>query len=185
MPAWPAMTPGRPHGAFLVLPEAFEPIRSQRRVAHRRGDGAVAQIMLDQPLLAAGKTLVIPPKANRKVQRTFDKEMYRRAISSRISFWFGCKKPHPPPKARLGCKHREERDCPERRDGTGRHGAQRTGEGALTFGKSLLHGLGNHLTDALAQDRIIVHWIEFIRRERLLRLQDRITGRTITVRVHG
>jgi hypothetical protein len=70
-------------------------------------------------------------------------------------------------------------------DGTGRHGAQRTGEGALTFGKSLLHGLGNHLSDALAQDRIIVHWIEFIRRERLLRLQHRITGRTIAVRVHG
>jgi hypothetical protein len=55
----------------------------------------------------------------------------------------------------------------------------------LTFGKSLLHGLSNHLADAFAQDRIIVHWIEFIRRERLLRLQDRITGRTITVRVHG
>jgi hypothetical protein len=31
-----------------VLPKPFEPIRSQRRVAHRRGDGAVAQIMLDR-----------------------------------------------------------------------------------------------------------------------------------------
>ena len=30
-----------------------------------------------EPLLAAGKTLVIPPKANRKVQRSFDNEMYK------------------------------------------------------------------------------------------------------------
>ena len=30
-----------------------------------------------EPLLAAGKTLVIPPKSNRKVQRPYDKEMYK------------------------------------------------------------------------------------------------------------
>jgi transposase len=30
-----------------------------------------------EPLLAAGKKLVIPPKSNRKVQRTFDREMYK------------------------------------------------------------------------------------------------------------
>src|SRR5258707_15325694 len=30
-----------------------------------------------EPLLAAGKKLVIPPKSNRKLQRLYDKEMYK------------------------------------------------------------------------------------------------------------
>lgn len=30
-----------------------------------------------KPLLAAGKTFVIPPKSNRKTQRPFDEEMYK------------------------------------------------------------------------------------------------------------
>ena len=30
-----------------------------------------------QPLAQAGKTAVIPPKANRKVQRVYDKELYQ------------------------------------------------------------------------------------------------------------
>ena len=30
-----------------------------------------------EPLLAAGKTFVIPPKSNRKVQRLYDKELYK------------------------------------------------------------------------------------------------------------
>ena len=30
-----------------------------------------------EPLLAAGKTAVIPPKSNRKIQRAYDKEMYK------------------------------------------------------------------------------------------------------------
>jgi transposase len=30
-----------------------------------------------EPLLAAGKTPVIPPKSNRKIKRSFDKEMYK------------------------------------------------------------------------------------------------------------
>lgn len=30
-----------------------------------------------EPLLAAGKSAVIPPKSNRKTPRTFDKEMYK------------------------------------------------------------------------------------------------------------
>jgi transposase len=30
-----------------------------------------------EPLLARGKSLVIPPKSNRKVQREFDKEVYK------------------------------------------------------------------------------------------------------------
>jgi hypothetical protein len=38
-----------------------------------------------EPLQAAGKTAVIPPKSNRKILRDYDKETYRRAISSKIS----------------------------------------------------------------------------------------------------
>jgi len=30
-----------------------------------------------EPLAAAGKTAVIPPKRNRKIQRDYDKEMYK------------------------------------------------------------------------------------------------------------
>ena len=30
-----------------------------------------------EPLLAAGKKFVIPPKSNRKVQRLYDKELYK------------------------------------------------------------------------------------------------------------
>jgi YD repeat-containing protein len=30
-----------------------------------------------EPLLAAGKTPVIPPKANRKIPRSYDKELYK------------------------------------------------------------------------------------------------------------
>jgi transposase len=30
-----------------------------------------------EPLTAAGKTAVIPPKSNRKVQREYDKELYK------------------------------------------------------------------------------------------------------------
>ncbi len=30
-----------------------------------------------EPLRQAGKTAVIPPKANRKIQRSYDKELYK------------------------------------------------------------------------------------------------------------
>lgn len=30
-----------------------------------------------EPLAAAGKTAVIPPKSNRKIQREYDKELYK------------------------------------------------------------------------------------------------------------
>ena len=30
-----------------------------------------------EPLVAAGKTVVIPPKSNRKIQRDYDKEIYK------------------------------------------------------------------------------------------------------------
>ena len=36
-----------------------------------------ADLRVIEPLLAAGKTPVIPPKSNRKLQRTYDKELYK------------------------------------------------------------------------------------------------------------
>jgi hypothetical protein len=42
-----------------------------------------------------------------------------------------------------------------------------------------------HFTDAIANDQIIEHWIEFVRRERLLRLRNRMTARTIAIRFLG
>lgn len=36
-----------------------------------------ADLRVIEPLLAAGKTPVIPPKSNRKVQRAYDKELYK------------------------------------------------------------------------------------------------------------
>jgi hypothetical protein len=38
------------------------------------------------------------------------------------------------------------------------------------FANTLHHGFCNHFADAIANDQIIEHWIEFVRRERLLRL---------------
>jgi hypothetical protein len=42
-----------PLGAASVLPEPFEPIRRQLRVAHRRGDRAVPEVVLDRPRILA------------------------------------------------------------------------------------------------------------------------------------
>jgi len=67
------LTPGQAHdleGADALLPQ----MQADTLVADKAFD---ADERVIEPLLAAGKTLVIPPKANRKVQRPFDKEMYK------------------------------------------------------------------------------------------------------------
>ena len=56
---------------------------------------------------------------------------------------------------------------------------------ALTVGKTLLHSLCNQFADAIANDWIIEHRIEFVRRHRLLRWQERMTAQTIIVRFVG
>ena len=48
------------HAETLLADKAFDP--DQRVI---------------EPLLAAGKQFVTPPKSNRKVPRTFDREMYK------------------------------------------------------------------------------------------------------------
>jgi transposase len=67
------LTPGQAHdleGADAFLPQ----MQADTLLADKAFD---ADQRVIEPLLAAGKKLVIPPKSNRKVQRTFDREMYK------------------------------------------------------------------------------------------------------------
>jgi transposase len=67
------LTPGQAHdlvGADALLPK----IAADTLIADRAydADERVLQLLAD-----AGKTPVIPPKANRKIQREYDKELYK------------------------------------------------------------------------------------------------------------
>jgi transposase len=67
------LTPGQAHdleGADALLPQ----MRADALLADKAFD---ADERVIEPLLAAGKKLVIPPKSNRKIQRIFDREMYK------------------------------------------------------------------------------------------------------------
>ena len=67
------LTAGQAHdleGADALLPQ----MQADALLADKAFD---ADKRVIEPLLAAGKKLVIPPKSNRKVQRTFDREMYK------------------------------------------------------------------------------------------------------------
>ena len=67
------LTPGQAHdleGADALLPQ----MQADTLVADKAFD---ADERVIEPLLAAGKTPVIPPKGNRKIQRTYDTEMYK------------------------------------------------------------------------------------------------------------
>jgi len=67
------LSPGQAHdldGADAFLPQ----MQADTLLADKAFD---ADERVIGPLLAAGKTPVIPPKSNRKVQRSFDKQMYK------------------------------------------------------------------------------------------------------------
>lgn len=67
------LTPGQAHdleGADALLPQ----MQADTLLADKAFD---ADARVIQPLLAAGKTFVIPPKSNRKAPRDFDREMYK------------------------------------------------------------------------------------------------------------
>jgi transposase len=57
-------------GADVLLPEL-----EAHTVLADKGFDADARVLI--PLQEAGKTAVIPPKANRKVQREYDQELYK------------------------------------------------------------------------------------------------------------
>ena len=67
------LTPGQAHdleGADALLPQMV----ADTLLADKAFD---ADKRVIEPLLAAGKTAVIPPKCNRKIQRDYDKEAYK------------------------------------------------------------------------------------------------------------
>ena len=67
------LTAGQAHdlqGADVLLPQ----MQADTLLADKAFD---ADERVIEPLLAAGKTFVIPPKSNRKVQRPYDKELYK------------------------------------------------------------------------------------------------------------
>jgi transposase len=67
------LTPGQAcdlEGAAALLPVLEAPI-----IIADKGYDADARVL--QPLAQAGKTAVIPPKANRKTQRSYDKDLYQ------------------------------------------------------------------------------------------------------------
>jgi len=67
------LTPGQAHdlaGADEFLPR----MKADTLLADKAFD---ADERVIEPLLAAGKTPVIPPKSTRKTQRPFDKELYK------------------------------------------------------------------------------------------------------------
>jgi transposase len=67
------LTPGQAHdlqGADALLPQ----MQADALLADKAFD---ADARVIGPLLAAGKTVVIPPKSSRKNPRPFDKEMYK------------------------------------------------------------------------------------------------------------
>ncbi len=67
------LTPGQAHdlqGADALLPQ----VKANIIIADKAYD-ADERVLL--PLAAVGKTAVIPPKSNRKIQREYDKELYK------------------------------------------------------------------------------------------------------------
>ena len=67
------LTAGQAHdleGADALLPQ----MQANTLLADKAFD---ADARVIEPLLAAGKTPVIPPRSNRKTPRTYDKELYK------------------------------------------------------------------------------------------------------------
>ena len=74
---------GNPLAFFLTPGQAHDLEGADALLPHMKADILLADKAFDaderviEPLLAAGKTFVIPPKSNRKTPRDFDKEMYK------------------------------------------------------------------------------------------------------------
>ena len=74
---------GNPLAFFLTAGQAHDLEGADALLPQMKADILLADKAFDaderviDPLLAAGKTPVIPPKSNRKVQRSYDKEIYK------------------------------------------------------------------------------------------------------------
>lgn len=74
---------GNPLGFFLTPGQAHDLEGADVLLPHMQANTLLADKAFDaderviEPLLAAGKTCVIPPRSNRKTQRAYDKELYK------------------------------------------------------------------------------------------------------------
>jgi transposase len=74
---------GNPTAFFLTAGQAHDLEGADALLPHMQAETLLADKAFDAdqrviaPLRAAGKQFVIPPKSNRKVQRTFDRELYK------------------------------------------------------------------------------------------------------------
>ena len=74
---------GNPLGFILTQGQAHDLEGADALLPDMAADALLADKAFDaderviKPLLARGKSIVIPPKSNRKVQRDFDKEAYK------------------------------------------------------------------------------------------------------------
>ena len=74
---------GNPLAFFLTAGQAHDLEGADALLPQMQADTLLADKAFDaderviEPLLAAGKKPVIPPKSNRKVPRPYDKEMYK------------------------------------------------------------------------------------------------------------
>ena len=73
---------GNPIGFFLTGGEAHDLVGADHLLPSMQADTLIADKAFDAddrvivPLAAAGKTAVIPPKANRNVPRNYDRDLY-------------------------------------------------------------------------------------------------------------
>ena len=74
---------GNPLGFFLTAGQAHDLQGADALLPHVQANTVLADKAYDadqrviEPLLAAGKTVVIPPKSNRKEPRDYDKNLYK------------------------------------------------------------------------------------------------------------
>ncbi len=74
---------GNPVGFFLTGGEAHDLVGADHLLASMQADMLIADKAFDAdqrviaPLAAAGKTAVIPPKANRRSPRDYDRHLYK------------------------------------------------------------------------------------------------------------
>ena len=74
---------GNPLGFFLTGGQAHDLAGADELLPSMQADTLIADKAFDAdkrvlaPLAAAGKTAVIPPKANRRMPRDFDRDLYR------------------------------------------------------------------------------------------------------------
>jgi transposase len=74
---------GNPTGFFLTGGEAHDLVGADHLLPDMQADTLIGDKAFDadarviEPLAAAGKTAVIPPKANRKSPRDYDRDLYK------------------------------------------------------------------------------------------------------------